>query len=140
MDLKNLLTFKTVVTQGSFSKAAEALSYTQSTITFQMQQLEQELRTRLFEKIGRKMVLTQVGRQLIPYVDEVLSAVEKLSDFDASLSDLSGTLRIAAGESLLCYRLPPVLKTGYCRHLRKSNSQASSLCPLILPLIAWFCI
>lgn len=43
MDLKYLNTFKTIVREGSFSKAAEKLNYTQSTITFQMDQLEERL-------------------------------------------------------------------------------------------------
>lgn len=110
MDLKYLATFKAVVTQGGFSKAAEALNYTQSTITFQMQQLEQELSVQLFEKIGRRMVLTKAGERFIPYADEVLSAVEKLNTFDTSLTDLRGSLHVAAAETLLCYKLPPVLK------------------------------
>ena len=50
MDLKNLRTFQTVVQEGGFNKAAEKLNYTQSTITFQINQLEQELGLRLFEK------------------------------------------------------------------------------------------
>lgn len=110
VDLKYLTTFKAIVTQGGFSKAARELNYTQSTITFQVQQLEQELSVRLFEKLGRNMVLTDAGRQLIPYVDEVLACVEKLHGFDASLAGLRGDLRVAVGETLLCYRMPPVLK------------------------------
>ena len=48
MDLKYLCTFRTIVEEGSFSKAAEKLNYTQSTITFQINQLEQELSVSLF--------------------------------------------------------------------------------------------
>ena len=70
MDLKNLRTFQTVVQEGGFNKAAEKLNYTQSTITFQINQLEQELGLRLFEKIGRRMVLNQAGQQLLPYAAE----------------------------------------------------------------------
>lgn len=110
MDLKYLHTFKTIVVHGSFSKAAEMLNYTQSTITFQMQQLERELSTQLFEKIGRRMVLTKAGENLIPYVDEVLASVDRMENFGATMTDLRGELRIAVGESLLCYRLPQVLK------------------------------
>ena len=52
MDLKYLNTFRTIIEEGSFSKAADKLNYTQSTITFQIGQLEQELSAWLFEKIG----------------------------------------------------------------------------------------
>ena len=68
MDLKYLNTFRTIVEEGSFSRAAERLNYTQSTITFQMGQLEGELSAQLFEKVGRRMVLSQAGRRLLPYV------------------------------------------------------------------------
>ena len=55
MDLKYLNTFKTIVREGSFSKAAEKLNYTQSTITFQIDQLERDLSAQLFEKVGRNI-------------------------------------------------------------------------------------
>ena len=73
MELKYLNTFRMIVEEGGFSKAAERLNYTQSTITFQIGQLERELSVRLFEKIGRRMILTKAGEDLLPYVDEVLS-------------------------------------------------------------------
>ncbi len=76
MELKYLYTFKTILDAGSFQKAAERLHYAQSTVTLQMQLLSQSLSTALFEKIGRKMVLTQSGRELLPYIEEVLAAAE----------------------------------------------------------------
>lgn len=110
MDLKYLHTFRTIVEEGGFSKAAEKLNYTQSTITFQIGQLEQELSTRLFEKIGRKMALTKAGERLLPYVDEVLQSVDKLRCFEDDLAQCQGDLHIGIGETLLCYRMPAVLK------------------------------
>lgn len=109
MDLKYLNTFQTIVAEGGFSKAAERLSYTQSTITFQIGQLEQELGAKLFEKLGRRMVLTKAGEQLLPYVQEVLQAVEKLRFFDCDLDRCQGELRVGVAESLLCYKLPDLL-------------------------------
>lgn len=110
MELKYLQTFQTIVEEGSFSKAALKLNYTQSTITFQVGQLEQELSARLFEKIGRRMVLTKAGEQLIPYVEDVISSVDKMRNFENDLSEYQGDLHIGVGETLLCYQLPPVLK------------------------------
>ena len=110
MELKYLQTFQTIVEEGSFSKAAVKLNYTQSTITFQVGQLEQELSARLFEKIGRRMVLTKAGEQLIPYVEDVISSVDKMRNFENDLSEYQGDLHIGVGETLLCYQLPPVLK------------------------------
>lgn len=110
MDLKYLYTFRTIVDEGGFNKAAQKLNYTQSTITFQMNQLEQELSTCLFEKIGRKMVLTKAGESLIPYVDEILQSIDKLHSFESDLSEYQGDLRVGVAETQLCYRFPAILK------------------------------
>ncbi len=110
MELKYLTTFRTIVETGSFSKAAEHFLYTQSTITFQMGQLEQETSVKLFEKIGRKMVLTKAGENFVPYVDSVLESVEKLYSFENDLLKYRSDLRIGVAETILCYRLPAVLK------------------------------
>lgn len=110
MDLKYLYTFRTIVDEGGFSKAAQKLNYTQSTITIQMSQLEQELSACLFEKIGRKMVLTKAGESLIPYVDEILQSIDKLHSFENDLSGYQGDLRIGIAETQLCYRFPEILK------------------------------
>ncbi|KMZ55458.1 LysR family transcriptional regulator [Dorea sp. D27] len=110
MDLKYLNTFRVIVEEGGFSKAADRLGYTQSTITFQIGQLEQELSTSLFEKIGRRMVLTKAGEHLIPYVNEVLSSVDRLRNFEDDLAECQGDLRVGVGETLLCFHLPAILK------------------------------
>lgn len=110
MDLKCLNTFRTIVEEGGFSKAAERLNYTQSTITFQIGQLEQELSTRLFEKIGRRMVLTKAGEQLLPYVEEVFSSIDRLRGFEEDLAECQGDLRVGVAETILCYQMSAILK------------------------------
>lgn len=114
MELKYLQTFAAVVEEGSFTKAARKLGYTQSTITFQMDQLEEELSARLFEKIGRNMMLTKAGESLIPYVRQVLDAVEQLSCFENDLAGCRGDLRVGVGETLLCYKTAPAVRE-FCR-------------------------
>lgn len=106
-----MTTFKTIVEEGSFTAAAEKLHYTQSTITFQIDQLEKELSVDLFEKVGRKMVLTSAGKDLIPRVNEIFGAVDKLNYLNKSIDDYEGELHIGVAETYLCYRLPQVLKT-----------------------------
>lgn len=110
MDIKYLQTFKMIIHEGSFTKAAAKLNYTQSTITFQMKQLEQELSIQLFEKVGRNMNLTVAGKELIPYVDEVLISLERLSGLGESVDKLKGELHIDMAETILCYKMAPVLK------------------------------
>ncbi len=110
MDIKNLITFKTIVETGSFTAAAEKLNYTQSTITVQINQLEQELQVKLFEKIGRRMVITSAGEKFIPYVNGAIEAIDKLQYFNKELNECEGELHIGVAETYLCYKLPAILK------------------------------
>lgn len=110
MELKYLQTFQAVVREGSFTGAASKLNYTQSTITFQIQQLEREFSAPLFEKVGRRMALTQAGRRLVPRVEEALSSLDRLYGLEEDLAECRGDLHIGVGETLLCYRLPALLK------------------------------
>lgn len=109
MELKYLKTFKAILETGSFQKAAEHLNYAQSTITLQMQQLEQDLSVKLFEKIGRKMELTQAGKELIPYIDNILNAIQQMENYGKSNKELTGTLRVAMPEILLSYQMVQTL-------------------------------
>lgn len=108
MEIKYLETFKIILNEGSFSKAAQKLNYTQSTITFQIKQLENDLGIQLFEKIGRQMKLTKEGESILPYVEQVLNSVNELTQFNKD--PLEGSLEIDVAETILCYKLAPVLK------------------------------
>lgn len=66
MELKNLRTFQAVADQGSYQKSAEKLGCTRSTITVRLRQLEEELGVPLFERAGRRMVLTEAGERALP--------------------------------------------------------------------------
>lgn len=110
MELKYLITVKKIIETGSYQRAALALHYAQSTITFQIRQLEQELGAQLFERSGSRMVLTQAGEELIPLIDKVLDSVDMLKNHCKVRDGLHGTLTIALPESLLTYQLQNVLK------------------------------
>lgn len=110
MELKNLRTFQAVVDQGSYQKAAERLGYTQSTITVQIQQLEEELGVPLFERVGRRMALTEAGERVLPQARELLTAADRLLRCGREDRTPSGTLRVNLAETLLCYRMQPVIR------------------------------
>jgi len=110
MDIRHFKTFKSIIEEGNFSNAAEKLGYTQSTITSQIQQLEQELSIKLFEKIGRNMVLTSLGKEMIPYANELLNAVKKIESVGKVGENITGELKIAVPESLMSYKLQNVLR------------------------------
>lgn len=110
MELKNLRTFQAIVDQGSYQKAAQFLGYTQSTVSVQIQQLEDEFGVPLFERVGRRMVLTQVGERALAQAREVLCAADRLTEIGQEGQSLTGTLRVDLAETLLCYQLAPVIK------------------------------
>jgi DNA-binding transcriptional LysR family regulator len=109
MDIRHFKTFKSIIDEGNFSNAAMKLGYTQSTVTSQIQQLEQELSIKLFEKIGRNMILTPLGKELIPYADELLNTVKKIESIGKYGDNITGELKIAVAESLMSYKLQNVL-------------------------------
>ena len=110
MNIKSLVTFKTILEMGSFQKAADKLGYTQSTVTFQIKQLEDELALKLFEKIGRRMELTQAGKDIMPYIDMILQGAEQISNYGKSLSEISGSLKLAIPDSILIYNMQPFMQ------------------------------
>lgn len=110
MNTKSLVTFKTILEAGSFQKAADRLGYTQSTVTFQIKQLEEELTLKLFEKIGRRMELTQAGKDIMPYIDMILQGAEQISNYGKSLSEISGSLKLAIPDSILIYNMQPFMQ------------------------------
>ena len=107
MELHYLRTLKVITESGSFAEAAEKLNYTRSTVTFQVQQLEKEFGMTLFEKIGKKMYLTQEGKSILPYVETILSSYDQI--LICGNAEVS-TLRIAVPESILTYRFQPVIR------------------------------
>lgn len=110
MNTKSLVTFKTILQAGSFQKAADKLGYTQSTVTFQIKQLEEELALKLFEKIGRRMELTQAGKDIMPYIDLILQGAEQIGNYGKSLSEISGSLKLAIPDSILIYNMQPFMQ------------------------------
>lgn len=110
MNTKNLITFKTILEAGSYQKAADRLNYTQSTVTFQIRQLEEELSIKLFEKIGRKMDLTQAGRDILPFVDTILQGSEQIGNYGKSISEMTGSLKLAIPDSILIYTMQPFIQ------------------------------
>ena len=72
MDIKNLETFVMVNELKSFTQAAQRLGFTQSTVSFQIKQLENELGIPLFERISHTVTLTNEGQKLLPLAHQIL--------------------------------------------------------------------
>ncbi len=98
MDLRRFITLKTVVEEGSFLRASQKLCCTQSTVTFHIQQLEQEFSVQLFEKIGRRMCLTREGKKLLPHIYELTRVMDTLREAAKKESDPDGELRVVSAK------------------------------------------
>lgn len=109
MELRNIVTFVRIAEVQSFSKTAEQLGYSQSAVTMQIKQLESDLNTRLFERIGKQIKLTQAGERLLPYALEILNSVQRAENAVQAPKEVRGTLRIGTCESYVISVLPPVI-------------------------------
>ena len=108
MDLVELSIFKAVAEQGGITKAAAALHRVQSNVTTRVKQLEERLGTKLFNRQGRKLVLSAEGRLLLAYAERLLRlSAEAQAALKAHAPH--GMLKIGALESTAATRLPPLL-------------------------------
>ena len=117
MEIRTLITFLRVAELRSFSRAAAQLGYSQAAVTIQIRQLEEELGVQLFERIGKKVRLTEEGRNLIPRAIDVMNAVRAVRDLGRG-DEPAGQLRLGTAESLLISVLPPVMME-FCRRCPK---------------------
>ena len=99
MDTKNLTTFIYVAELRSFTKAADRLGFSQSTVSFQIKQLETELSCQLFERINHTVHLTEKGREVLEYAHQINRMTRELKD---SMKEevSSGYIRLAMADSL----------------------------------------
>ena len=100
MELRNLITFIHVAELGSFTKAAEQLGYSQSTISFQIKQLEEELGCLLFERINHTITLTEKGHELVSYAHRIRTLTDEFRESLTQESDLSGHIHIVTPDSV----------------------------------------
>lgn len=109
MEFRNIATFLRVAATKNFSKAAEQLGYSQSTVTVQIQQLEKELGTQLFERVGKHVNLTNQGEAFIFHANEIMRVTNAAMTFAVNAEVPRGSLRIGGVESLCTAILPELL-------------------------------
>jgi DNA-binding transcriptional LysR family regulator len=111
MDTQALQAFVTVAEQGSFTAAADRLFLTQPAVSKRIALLEGQLHARLFDRVGRRVALTEAGEALLPRARRILVELE---DTERAIDNLSGAvagrLRIGTSHHIGLHRLPPVLR------------------------------
>ena len=100
MELRNLITFIHVAELGSFTKTAEHLGYSQSTVSFQIKQLEDELGCLLFERINHTIALTERGRELVSYAHRIRALTDEFKDNLENNTECAGHIHIMTPDSV----------------------------------------
>ena len=117
MDSLALKAFVVVAEQRSFSRAADQLFLTQPSVSKRIVKLEEQLKTRLFDRIGRTVSLTMAGQHLLPKARVILQAMEDSANELTNLSGrVGGTLRIATSHHISLHRLPAPLRLFIARY------------------------
>jgi len=119
MNLTQLRTFRAVARHNSFSKAAEELHLTQPAISAQIATLEGQLKLKLFDRVGKKISLTEQGRVVLACAEDIHGRIEQMQ---AELDDLgslqAGHLQLGASLLVGVYLLPDILAEFKREHPR----------------------
>jgi DNA-binding transcriptional LysR family regulator len=110
MEVRQLQTFCVLAQELNFTRTAELVHTVQSNVTSQIKSLEAELGLPLFDRLAKRVLLTEAGQRFLPYAAKALSAMDEGYRAVKFGTEPSGPLYIGAPESVLTYRLPEVLK------------------------------
>jgi DNA-binding transcriptional LysR family regulator len=117
MRFEDLEAFLAVADSGSFSAAAASLHITQPAMSKRIAQLESRLNVLLFDRVGKRVHLTDAGRLLMPRARLLLSGLADVERAMGNLQDrIAGTLRLATSHHIGLHRMAPVLRSYSRRH------------------------
>lgn len=110
MEIHQLIYFVAVAEIGSFSRAAERCNVAQPSLSQQIMKLEQEIGQPLFERLGRKVMMTDAGRMLLPRANTILSELQTIKlGLDQELAAGKGTLSVGFIPTVAPFVLPRVV-------------------------------
>ena len=136
MELNQLETFVAVAAHGSFTRAAVAINLTQPAVTRQIAALEAELRTRLFDRLGRTVRLTSAGQTLHQYADRIVSLASEARHAVEEVGEgVAGRLAVGASSTLATYVLPGLLRQFRECHPRIEISVHTGISSRVLEMV-----
>ena len=116
MEINELKTFIAVADHASFSLAAKHLYLTQPAVSKRVNSLEEQLAAKLFDRIGRRVCLTEAGKALLPKARGILKEIDESRRMIANLSGrVRGRLSLGTSHHIGLHRLPPVLRAYISR-------------------------
>lgn len=110
MELRQLEIFQALARELNFTRAAARVHCVQSNVTTQIRALESELGVPLFERLGKRVRLSEAGHRLLPYADQVLRLTKEAREIAVEGDQPSGKLMAGSPETVVTYRLPQVLR------------------------------
>ena len=113
MELRQLRTFKVVADHLSFSKAAAKLHMAQSSVSAQIRLLEEELSLKLFDRIGRRVIITEAGTKLYGYARRMMEMTNEIQSEITGSENFRGSLTIRIPETLATVYMPGVVERFY---------------------------
>ena len=129
MEIRNLITFLKAVELKNFYQVSQALGYAPSTVTMQIKLLEDELGQPLFDRINKKIKLTEFGMAFLPYANKIIAVNEEALELANKEKEPHGLVRCGSIESylsnVLVYSLPvfakyhPAIRVG----MKQGNSE-----------------
>lgn len=112
MDINNLQAFIEVADKKSFSRSAESLKLTQPAVSKRIAALEAELASRLFDRVGRRVHLTEAGKVLLPSALKISSEISRIENELCTMGkEVGGKLAIGVADHVCLDRLTPILKS-----------------------------
>ena len=109
MEFRHLKTFRAVADHLSFSRAAEQLHMAQSSVSAQIKLLEEELELKLFDRIGRRVLITDAGQKLYSYARRVADMTDEIRAEIGGDKNVGGALTIRVPETLAAIYMPNVV-------------------------------
>ena len=116
MELRTINTFLHIAELHSFSQAARELGYSQSAVSAQVAQLEAELETPLFDRVGKTVRLTDAGQTFLAHARSLLATAEQAKAALQPARQVNGTLRVALADSVCSTFLPDLLQRYHARY------------------------
>jgi DNA-binding transcriptional LysR family regulator len=110
MEVRQLQTFCVLAEELNFTRTAERVHTVQSNVTSQIKSLEAELGSPLFDRLAKRVILTEAGHRFRPFAEKALAAMDEGCRVVKFGTEPAGPLHLYSPESVLTYRLPEVLK------------------------------
>ena len=117
MELRHLRYFSALAEQLSFTRAAEKVHITQSTLSHQIKQLEDEIGLRLFDRVGKRIVMTEAGEMLLGSVTKALREIDAgLHSVKGMAAPINGTIHIGATHTFSINLIPSCIAVFHEMH------------------------